>query len=106
MADDMKNHSSLQCREGDLAVIMFDERGCENNIGRIVKVIGSPRTDKKSGICWLITPEYDNTWQVLTNGCVKSDVRPFKMIIEHPDSWMIPLRDERPEVKELDEATT
>ena len=101
MSEDMDDMQSLKCREGDLAVIIFDERGCEDNVGRIVRVLGYPRTDKKLGICWLIEPEYDETWLVFSDGYIETDLRPFKKKIEHPDSWMIPLCSKRIERKSL-----
>lgn len=106
MDEDVTDMRSLQCREGDLAVIIFDEHGCEDNVGRIVRVLGSPRTDKKFGICWLITPEYDDTWRVMSDGYIETDIRPFKIKTEHPDSWMIPLRYERQGFVELEEVLT
>ena len=103
MSDDMDDMQSLKCREGDLAVIIFDERGCEDNVGRIVRVLGSPQSDRKLGVCWLIEPEYDDAWKVHTKNGIETDTRPFRFRIEHPDSWMIPLRSDRTETQTLDE---
>lgn len=101
MNEEIVDMQSLKCREGDLAVILFDERGCEDNVGRIVRVLGSPRSDKNQGVCWLIEPEYDETWHVFNDGYIEIDVRPFREKIDHPDSWMIPLCSKRVERKSL-----
>lgn len=101
----MTGMGAIQCQAGDLAVIIFDERGCEDNVGRIVRVLGSPRTDKKRGICWLIEAEYDDTWLIFNDGYIDTDTRPFKIKTEHPDSWMIPLRQERQVTESIEEVT-
>ena len=47
----------LRCEDGDLAIVVGDFRGCEENIGRIVEVRGPVRINCRCALpCWLVNP--------------------------------------------------
>ena len=84
----------LRCEDGDLAIVVGDFRGCEENIGRIVEVRGPVRINCRCALpCWLVNPiskkrhfvlEFDET---ITHETVR-----WKDRIEHPDCWLLPIR--------------
>ena len=86
----------LRCREGELALIIKEEPGCECNIGRTVTVAGPIFFRLGRGPTWLIEPTTDEPWTVRNfmgcdnwTGHINLDTR-----IEHPDSWLLPIRPE------------
>lgn len=90
----------LRCKAGDLAIITKDEPGCEANIGRMVRVSGPILERKSVGPTWLISPVAGPPWSVVEaapwGGAVVSIARTSAQLsgIEHPDRWMVPLRDD------------
>ena len=102
----------MRCKAGDLAVIVNDFRGCEANIGIIVKVAGPPEVhpwcDK---LVWTVRPVKRRKLWVL--GSPPGDMvleRQWvskKYPIQHPDEWLLPLGYSPPEPEEeADEVTT
>lgn len=83
----------LRCREGDLALIIKEEPGCESNIGRVVTVLG-PIIDRPGyGPTWLIEPVESEPWTIRTlSGEIWTGPVTFDSLIEHPDAWLLPLR--------------
>ena len=90
----------LRCRAGDLAIIIKEELGCEANIGRLVRVSGPILERKSAGATWLISPVAGPPWSVIRagqgGGTVVTIARATVQLsgIEHPDRWMVPLRDD------------
>ena len=83
----------LRCKEGDLALIVHDEPSCESNIGRIVQVRGPVMHNHRLQLtCWLIKPVERQPWRVERCGAISSEIVYWKSLVEHPDSWMVPLR--------------
>lgn len=80
----------LRCREGDLAIIIREEPGCEVNIGCAVIVHGPLWQNPDAGPDWVIVPANN---QPLT--FVESDGRILCQCINeadrirHPDAWLI-----------------
>lgn len=86
----------LRCKEGELAVVIHDEPGCEVNIGRVVTVSGPIKIHDQFGPTWLIQPTHRAKWAVTTlSGDVVFD-RPPLRLVEHPDKWLMPLRPPEP----------
>ena len=89
-----------RCRAGDLAIIIKEEPGCEANIGRLVRVSGPILVRKSAGATWLISPVAGAPWSVIGagqgGGTVVTIARTTAQLsgIEHPDRWMVPLRDD------------
>lgn len=83
----------LYCIPGDLAIITRDMHGCEDNLGRIVRISG-PRIDRTGvGATWLIHPITQDPWTYVDwDGQIRADTQPED--IEHPDTWMIPIKPE------------
>lgn len=82
----------LRCKDGDMAVIVGDVPGCEDNIGCIVQVRGP--TIKLSGyICWRIKP-LDNRKLLIReyNGVIVSEKVFWNSKIRHPDCFLLPIR--------------
>lgn len=92
----------LRCKEGDLAVVIREEPGCEINVGRTVTVSGPVKVHDQSGPTWLIQPTHAGEWAVFRRaaGSVVFEHPPLCMV-EHPDRWLMPLRP-----PESDEAAT
>jgi len=88
----------LRCKEGDLALIIREEPGCESNIGRIVKVRGPVGIDAENLLAsWLIKPLIRQIWKVAVVRSVSSEIIYWKSRISHPDCWLLPLRPPEPE---------
>lgn len=52
----------MNCQPGDLAIVINDEPGCENNIGRLVKVESVCLWDLPDGPWWIVRPLGDAKW--------------------------------------------
>ncbi len=87
----------LRCKEGDLAIVVFDTPECAKNVGRAVVVSGPVRVDAARGPTWLIQPVGPDTWAVerVGTGRVEFHVLPLDGV-EHPDRWLMPLRPAAP----------
>ncbi len=89
-------NNKLRCREGDLALIVREEPDCEGNIGRAVTVHGPICICPDKGPTWLIAPDRPEPWLV-SQYCgqdVWIGVVTLVSLVEHPDSWLLPLRPE------------
>ena len=84
---------TLRCKAGDLALVVYDEPGCESNIGRAVEVRGPVEINPRIGLqCWLIRPAGSNRrWRVEDSGWVLTQTVSWKSRIEHPDAWLLPI---------------
>ena len=84
----------LRCRPGDLALVVNEEPGCENNIGRLIEVDGPLLHNQDLGLpCWLLRPVTAQPWCYYTWG--------HQMFVvpvdwddrnEIPDAWLVPVR--------------
>ena len=84
----------LRCKEGDVALVVKEERGCEANLGRLVSVRGPVVSYAGLGATWLISPLTGAGWTYLTaSGQVRRRCISRKEV-EHPDAWMVPLREQ------------
>lgn len=52
----------LNCQVGDLAVVINDEPGCENNIGRFVTVLRASSVRDSSAAWWSVEPVDGQPW--------------------------------------------
>ena len=85
----------MRCKEGDLALVIHDEPGCESNIGRVVEVRGPLNVNERLELpCWLIRPVKPELWSVAQfDGIhVIDKLVGWESQVEHPDAWMLPLR--------------
>ncbi|MBN8519995.1 MAG: hypothetical protein J5X22_17090 [Candidatus Accumulibacter sp.] len=88
---------NTRCKPGDLAIIIYDVPGCEENIGRVVHVSGPPAIDYKGQLTWLIMP-VDTTEPYVIDNPFDGTFRYMGYLesgIEHPDDWILPIRQER-----------
>lgn len=84
----------LNCRPGDLAVVLHDEATCACNIGQIVRVYGPMAMTRDLGATWLILPVSRRKWAVHNrDGTFRKMVVRLRDRIEHSDAWLMPLRD-------------
>jgi hypothetical protein len=84
-----------RCRAGDLALVVRDEDGCLANVGKMVRVKGPLRVNRRQRlVCWLIEPVKAEPWHwlVAATGKTRIEVITFASRIEHPDAWLVPLR--------------
>ena len=87
----------LRCRPGDVAVVLWDDELCRDNIGRLVKVHGPPEDTYDLGVTWLIVPIDRKPWCINhRDGTFERKVVRLKDDIEHSDRWLLPLRDAGP----------
>ena len=85
---------SLRCKAGDLALVVYDEPGCESNIGRAVEVRGPVAINPRIGLqCWLIRPiGSSRRWRVVRDPAPAStETVSWMNRIEHPDAWLLPI---------------
>jgi hypothetical protein len=94
---------ALRCKPGDLALIIRDEPGCEVNIGRLVRVEGSLRQCRLGAYHWLIKPVSPAPYAVLNPSRVALQDPQHFTDVEHPDLWLLPLRDEFASRRQVDE---
>lgn len=97
---------NLRCKSGDLAIIIYDTPECSSNIGRVVEVRGPVEFNSRYWIgaqCWLIKPIhrtlYMAEYETLGERIVIPEICFWKTKLEHPDSWMLPIR---PKDEDLD----
>lgn len=85
----------IRCKAGDTAIILFDEPECLGNVGRLVKVHPTLQINHHLELeCWLIEPLDDLPWFISENdGTIRLEVVSLNTGIEHPDAWMMPIRD-------------
>jgi len=88
----------LNCRPGDLALVIYDEPDCARNIGRFVRIKGPlARNPYYQLPCWLIHPVSSAQYYVCLDdvdagargACITGEDR-----IDHPDAWLMPVRSE------------
>lgn len=87
----------MRCKEGDLALVVKEERGCEQNIGRIVRVHGPIWCGGEHGPTWVISSADGLPWLPWLyrrrDGSVGITTTRDRAI-DHPDAWLLPLRDD------------
>jgi hypothetical protein len=95
---------NLRCKEGDLALVIHDEPGCEANIGRTVEVRGPLNVNLRLALpCWLIRPVKPEPWCVTNlDGSLVSEVVGWGSRVEHPDAWLLPLRPPKEETRDTE----
>ena len=84
----------LNCRNGDIAVITWDEAPVFSNIGILIEVSGPPVYDAEYGVIWQITPVNYADGHLFIDGRSGYAVtvnRPGEDDIWHPDAWMRPI---------------
>ena len=84
----------MQCKHGDLAIIVDDFDGCKGNIGLIVRVIG-PSEIVMDMACWRIIPLGAKGLWLLDEGKVRKIIVSDAEEAQHPDKWLRPIRAER-----------
>ncbi len=83
----------FRCKDGDIAVIIYDTPSCRDNIGRFVEVRGKPRFDHSYDLyCWLIRPLNPQPLSVDEDGIIVREVVGWKSRVIHPDAWLMPVR--------------
>ena len=93
----------MQCKQGDLAIIVDDFDGCKGNIGLIVKLIGPAEIVVMMG--QIITLSGQEMWLVDEGKAEKALVTPSTEAI-HPDKCLSPIRGKSvaPVIRELEAA--
>jgi len=82
----------LRCKDGDIALVTQDEKGCEANIGKLVKVTGPVEKNIRGQASWLIEPlDRRLWWCVSTTGALEYLAVTFKTGVDHPDAWLLPI---------------
>ncbi len=90
---DSNSNTKLRCREGDMALVIGEDPGYEENIGRVVTVYGPVEINPTRGPSWLIVPASPHPWSVMERGdrkCIGHITLDDR--IEHADAWLLPLR--------------
>ena len=91
----------MQCKHGDLAIIVDDFDGCKGNIGLIVRVKG-PTEVAVEMVCWQITPLSGQKLWLLDDGQLTKENVSDQFLALHPDKWLLPIRAERVSAKNLE----
>lgn len=93
----------LRCKEGDLALVIQEEKGCEANIGKLVRVAGPVELNPRQQATWLIEPVRQKPWwSISPTGKARKRQVTFASRVEHPDAWLLPID---PDLWNLDELT-
>jgi hypothetical protein len=90
----------MNCKAGDIAIISGDFRGCERNLGKLVRVHSSGKWLEIYGCSWVIEPLDDELFAIklASSGRVilEQGISAASEII-HPDIWLIPIRSQHHE---------
>ena len=83
-----------RCEPGDIAVIIYEEPGCINNVGRLVRVHPTLKVNPEYQLpCWIIEPLQDDPWCLSgSDGSICTRRINLQDSIEHPDAWMLPIK--------------
>ena len=89
---------SLRCRDGDIALVIHDTLGCQQNIGKVVCVKGPAKTISRSGMQgWSIKPLHPELWAVEDEWWrVDQELVEWASNVCHEDAWLLPLRPQDP----------
>ena len=85
----------MNCKTGDIAVIIKEFSGCESNLGRLVKVNNTGKHPSYSGVLWVIVPLEDSPLALRSSeeGPVTFEkVSSESDRVLHPDAWLQPIR--------------
>ena len=84
----------LKCKDGDLALVIYDTPGSQQNIGKVVQVLGPARmVIRTQMIGWRIKPLFPTPWGVTQlNGSIGVEVVDWNNCVFHEDEWLMPLR--------------
>jgi hypothetical protein len=81
----------MNCKHGDLSIIVDDFEGCKGNIGLLVRVIG-PAEIVMDMPCWQVIPlSGQGMWLIDDDKARKRLITPRIQAI-HPDKWLKPIR--------------
>lgn len=81
---------TVNCKDGDLAVITREEPGLEANLGRLLWVYGPVMEHPELGPVWDTVPATDEPMAFVNEDGELSFDRTGGSII-HPDAWMTPV---------------
>jgi hypothetical protein len=89
----------LKCKDGDFAMVIYDEPGSEQNIGKVVQVLGPATMVIRSQMMgWCIKPLFPVPWGVTQlDGSVGVEVVDWNSGVFHEDEWLMPIRPLPPE---------
>jgi hypothetical protein len=90
----LEQEMNYRCKDGDLAIVIQDEPICAGNVGKVVQVRGPIMLNSRLKLmCWLIKPVNRQLWHcVRSRGEHYTSYVTWKKQMEHPDSWLLPLR--------------
>lgn len=95
---------NMRCKNGDLALVIRDNKGCEANVGCLVEVRG-PVVPTRYGedVTWQIAQvEQNGPWLIREgDGTITAEIVTWDSRVVHPDSWLKPIR---PGTEDEDEA--
>lgn len=91
----------MQCKHGDLVIIVDDFEGCKGNIGLIVRVIG-PSEIVMEMACWKIIPLSNKGLWLWDEGKARKIIVSDTEEAQHPDKWLRPIRADRMRAKNLE----
>jgi hypothetical protein len=81
----------MQCKHGDLAIIVDDFDGCKGNIGLLVRVIG-PAEIIMEMVCWQVIPLSGQKMWLIDEGKAYKQSITAKIQAIHPDKWLRPIK--------------
>ena len=92
--------STLRCKDGDIALVIHDSKGCEQNVGKVVLVRGPARLIPRSGMQgWRIKSLHPSLWALEDQLFgVKMELLHWGSDVFHEDDWLLPLKPEDSEV--------
>ena len=89
----------LKCRDGDLSLVIYDTPGSQQNIGKVVQVLGpATMVTRTQMIGWRIKPLYPAPWGVTQlDGSLDVEVVDWNSGVYHEDEWLMPILPLSPE---------
>lgn len=78
---------SCRCQIGDLAIVIREHPGCEDNLGKVVYAHRAGRPTPEDGDCWVITPVHSHKWWFIeVDNRIVGSVINVDDHIPHPDT--------------------
>jgi hypothetical protein len=89
----------LKCKDGDFALVIYDTPDCQQNIGKVVQVMGPAKVLTRSQMLgWRIKPLFPAPWGVTElDGSIGFEVVDWSSCVFHEDEWLMPICPQTPE---------
>ncbi len=99
MSNQMIEPGSLRCKDGDIALVIHDTPGCEQNLGKVFCGKGPAETIIRNGSQgWRIKPLHPESRVIEDERCRAAlALVDWDSAFCHEDTWLLPLHPQNPD---------